>query len=59
MPDTGGKLLLDAVYEWERNEPDRIYMTQPIGDGKTIDYTWREEMKKQLLVVHTLRRARK
>jgi long-chain acyl-CoA synthetase len=38
------KLLLDAAYERERNDPDRVYMTQPLGDGKTIDYTWAETM---------------
>lgn len=38
------KLLLDAVYERERNTPDRVYMTQPVGDGQTIDYTWGETM---------------
>lgn len=42
MINTEGKLLLDAVYEWEREYPDRVYLTQPIGDGKTIDYTWGE-----------------
>lgn len=38
------KLLLDAVYEWERNTPDRVYMTQPIGHGQTIEYTWADTM---------------
>jgi long-subunit acyl-CoA synthetase (AMP-forming) len=42
MINTEGKLLLDAVYEWEREFPDRVYLTQPIGDGKAIDYTWSE-----------------
>lgn len=36
------KLLLDAAYEWEKNTPDRLYMTQPVGDGKVIEYTWGE-----------------
>ena len=38
------KLLLDAVYEWEKNHPDRTYMFQPVGDGTVIEYTWRETM---------------
>jgi long-subunit acyl-CoA synthetase (AMP-forming) len=38
------KLLLDAVYEWEKKHPERIYMFQPVGDGKVIEYTWRETM---------------
>ncbi|MAT93192.1 MAG: AMP-binding acetyl-CoA synthetase [Halioglobus sp.] len=38
------KLLLDAVYEWERSDPDRVYMTQPLGNGEVIDYTWGQTM---------------
>jgi long-chain acyl-CoA synthetase len=44
MSDTEKKLLLDAAYEWERNSPNRIYMTQPLGNGETIDYTWAQTM---------------
>lgn len=44
MTATTDKLLLDAAYEWERNSPDRVYMTQPLGAGKTVDYTWAETM---------------
>jgi len=35
-------LLLDAVFEQEKNNPDRVYMTQPVGGGRVIDYTWGE-----------------
>jgi long-subunit acyl-CoA synthetase (AMP-forming) len=38
------KLLLDAVYDWERTAPERVYMTQPIGGGQAVDYTWAETM---------------
>lgn len=38
------KLMLDAAYEREKNDPDRVYMTQPVGAGRTIDYTWAETM---------------
>lgn len=44
MVDTSGKLLLDAAYEWEKNAPDRVYMTQPLGSGQSVDYTWAETM---------------
>ena len=44
MTDTKGKFLLDAVYEWEANFPDRVYMTQPVGNGNVTDYTWAETM---------------
>ena len=38
------KLLLDAVYDWEKNSPDRVYMTQPLGNGEVVDYTWAQTM---------------
>ena len=38
-------LLLDYVYDREAADPDRIYMTQPIGGGKVIDYTWGQTME--------------
>ncbi|NND69048.1 MAG: AMP-binding protein, partial [Halioglobus sp.] len=34
------KTLLDAAYDWERNAPDRLYMTQPLGNGEVAEYTW-------------------
>ena len=39
------KLLLDAVYEWEQQSPERIYLTQPVGDGQVVEYTWRETLE--------------
>jgi long-subunit acyl-CoA synthetase (AMP-forming) len=44
MNDVSSELMLDAAYEWERNHPDRIYLTQPTGDGQVVDYTWGETM---------------
>ncbi|MEX2475136.1 AMP-binding protein [Marinobacter sp.] len=38
--DTSNKLPLDMVYYWEKAKADSLYMTQPIGDGKVVDYTW-------------------
>ncbi len=38
------KLLLEAIYEWERNSPDRLYMTQPLGNGEVAEYTWAQTM---------------
>jgi long-subunit acyl-CoA synthetase (AMP-forming) len=28
------------VYHWEKAKANSVYMTQPIGGGKTVDYTW-------------------
>lgn len=38
--DTTKKLPLDMVYHWEANSPDSLYMTQPIGEGRVVEYTW-------------------
>ena len=38
-------LILDHVYGHEKNRPDFVYMTQPIGQGQVIDYTWRETLR--------------
>lgn len=34
------KLILDYVFEHEKNLADKVYLTQPIGSGQTLDYTW-------------------
>jgi len=33
-------LPLESVYRWEKERPNSIYMTQPIGGGAVRDYTW-------------------
>ena len=38
-------LILETVLAHEKNRPDFVYMTQPIGNGQVIDYTWRETLK--------------
>jgi len=38
------KLVLDDVYHWEQSTPDRLWMTQPIGNGEVETYTWAEAM---------------
>ncbi|SFR42679.1 Long-chain acyl-CoA synthetase (AMP-forming) [Marinobacter daqiaonensis] len=34
-------LPLDLIYHWESAKAESVYMTQPVGGGKTVDYTWR------------------
>jgi long-chain acyl-CoA synthetase len=36
------KLILDYVQEHEVNQKDTVFMTQPLGGGKAVDYTWGE-----------------
>ncbi|WP_342630556.1 AMP-binding protein [Marinobacter alkaliphilus] len=38
--DTTNKLPLDMLYHWEAAKADSPYMTQPIGNGKVVEYTW-------------------
>ena len=38
------KLILDYVYEHEKNRANRVFMTQPIGNGQVVDYTWSQVM---------------
>ncbi|HSV54594.1 MAG TPA: AMP-binding protein [Burkholderiaceae bacterium] len=35
-------LPLQRFFHWERTQPDRIFLTQPLGDGAVRDITWRE-----------------
>jgi long-chain acyl-CoA synthetase len=35
---------LDFCYAHEKNRPDRVWLTQPLGGGAVRDFTWRELM---------------
>jgi long-chain acyl-CoA synthetase len=37
-------LMLDHIYAHEAQAPQRIFMTQPLGGGPVVDYTWGEVM---------------
>lgn len=39
---TSPMLILDHVYQKETERADTVYLTQPVGGGRTVDYTWRE-----------------
>jgi long-chain acyl-CoA synthetase len=34
------KLILDYIYEKESAHPNKVFLTQPTGDGGAKDYTW-------------------
>ncbi|MBU2952595.1 AMP-binding protein [Marinobacter sp. F3R08] len=38
--DTTNKLPLDMVYHWEKAKENSLYMTQPVGGGEVVEYTW-------------------
>ena len=38
------KLLLDHVYDHAAAQPDQVFLTQPVGGGQVLDYTWRETL---------------
>ena len=37
---TAPKTILDYALDYEASQPDKLYLTQPIGGGQVIDYTW-------------------
>lgn len=34
------KLILDHVFDHEDRTPGIVYLTQPVGDGQVVEYTW-------------------
>ncbi|MEY3503147.1 MAG: hypothetical protein RL763_1215, partial [Pseudomonadota bacterium] len=34
------KSILECIYQHEKNLADQVFLTQPIGQGRVIDYTW-------------------
>lgn len=42
-PMTDSKSLLECAYYWEKNTPDRMYFTQPMGgDANIRTWSWKE-----------------
>jgi long-chain acyl-CoA synthetase len=38
------KLILDFIYDHEKNLAGRVFLTQPTGNGQVVDYTWAQVM---------------
>jgi long-subunit acyl-CoA synthetase (AMP-forming) len=38
------KLILDHAYDHEANMADRVFLTQPVGGGQVVDYTWKQTL---------------
>ena len=44
MPAPSSPLILDRVYEHETQRANQVYLTQPVGNGQVVDYTWAQTM---------------
>jgi long-chain acyl-CoA synthetase len=44
MTQPASELILDRVFAHEKAHADDIFLTQPIGGGKVINYTWAQTM---------------
>jgi long-subunit acyl-CoA synthetase (AMP-forming) len=38
------KLILDHIYQHEKERGQQVYLTQPLGGGRVVDYTWAQTM---------------
>ena len=38
------KLILDYVYQHESEHPQKLFLTQPVGNGQVVEYSWGEVM---------------
>ena len=38
------KLILDYVYQHEKERAQQVYLTQPLGGGRVVDYTWAQTL---------------
>jgi len=45
-PKTDCKHLLECAYHWEKNTPDKVFFTQPMGggDANIKQWTWKEAL---------------
>ena len=41
-------LILDHVYKHEAEQPDRVFLTQPVGNGQVVDFTWAQTLAQAL-----------
>ena len=48
-------LILDRVFEHAARHPQRTYLTQPVGGGKVVDYSWQQVVDEAMRVAAHLR----
>ncbi len=44
LPIEDSDLPLQRAYFWERERGDAVYMTQPIGGGEVVEFTWKQTL---------------
>lgn len=57
LADHGRPTLLHCLLYWERRQPNAIFLTQPLGDGRVAHYTWRdvaEQVRRMAFYLKTL-----
>ncbi len=37
-------LILEHVYQHETDHPEKVFLTQPVGNGQVIEYSWGQVM---------------
>ena len=40
MNAKAASLVLERIYQHEQSHPHKVFLTQPVGNGQVIDYTW-------------------
>lgn len=33
---------IDYLFHWEKHQPNKTYLVQPLNDGSTVEYTWQQ-----------------
>lgn len=41
---THSKLILDYIYQHEKERANTVFLTQPLGNGQVADYTWSQTL---------------
>jgi long-chain acyl-CoA synthetase len=52
---TSGRSILDAIYDNEQQRAQQVFLTQPVGGGVVVDYTWARMMDQARRMAHHLR----
>jgi long-chain acyl-CoA synthetase len=48
-------LALQRLYHWERNQPNRVALTQPVGGGQVRDFSWAQMVEQSRRMATYLR----